>query len=414
MKVCLLMAIFVAIFCYCEAKKHHKKDNYHDFKKDLKDYKRPSANPYHHGSKHSTGRLRGQHLQFKKHKKHKKNRFFGDLKSVHDSDWMNVPVSKDCKKKCPEKEFCVSNKHTGEEKCVNRKKFKEGRRLFRSFHKRKEFLKNDMKGVDKKLDEMKKDLLVAEHMRDVYDLMEHYKKEPITKPEIKKHDIMVKPAEIVEAKSSSADECRPHEMYELRKRLTGYFVLIHTESRQKHHRMNHHGHFGGKHHDHHKSGHKRTKRIKRSLHDVTITTESHGHCKCSKSIMWEFRKQDVSGDGHLTHEELAPLEGNMREPCMKPLFKSCDKNSDGKLTRGEWCCCLADTVAPCAEKTRLTDSADWVPRCDKEGYYEREQCHDKSGYCWCVDLNGNMIADTKKYGSAHCNKYYPNGRLVKP
>ena len=76
MKVCLLLAIFVAIFCYCEAKKHHKKDNYHDFKKDLKDYKRPSANPYHHGSKHSTGRLRGQHLQFKKHKKHKKNRFF--------------------------------------------------------------------------------------------------------------------------------------------------------------------------------------------------------------------------------------------------------------------------------------------------------------------------------------------------
>lgn len=66
------------------------------------------------------------------------------------------------------------------------------RRLFRSFHKRKEFLKNDMKGVDKKQDEMKKDLLVAEHMRDVYDLMEHYKKEPITKPEIKKHDIMVK------------------------------------------------------------------------------------------------------------------------------------------------------------------------------------------------------------------------------
>ena len=53
-------------------------------------------------------------------------------------------------------------------------------------------------------------------------------------------------------------------------------------------------------------------------------------------------------------------------------------------------------------------SADWVPRCDKEGYYEREQCHDKSGYCWCVDLNGNMIADTKKYGSAHCSKYRLN------
>ena len=59
--------------------------------------------------------------------------------------------------------------------------------------------------------------------------------------------------------------------------------------------------------------------------------------------MWEFRKQDTSQDGHLTHEELAPMEGNMREPCMKPLFKSCDKDNDGRLTRGEWCCCLADT-----------------------------------------------------------------------
>ena len=50
-------------------------------------------------------------------------------------------------------------------------------------------------------------------------------------------------------------------------------------------------------------------------------------------------------------------------------------------------------------------SDDWKPRCDKEGYYEREQCHDKSGYCWCVDLNGHQIHGTKKYGSAHCGRF---------
>ena len=49
-----------------------------------------------------------------------------------------------------------------------------------------------MKGADQKLLDMKKDLMTAEHMRDVYDLMQHYKKEPVTKPEMLKHDIKVK------------------------------------------------------------------------------------------------------------------------------------------------------------------------------------------------------------------------------
>ena len=32
----------------------------------------------------------------------------------------------DCKKECKSGEFCIKYKHTGEEKCVNRRKFKEG------------------------------------------------------------------------------------------------------------------------------------------------------------------------------------------------------------------------------------------------------------------------------------------------
>ena len=59
-------------------------------------------------------------------------------------------------------------------------------------------------------------------------------------------------------------------MYELRKRLSGYFVLIHTESRQKHHHMKHKDGLKKKHHDGHKNG----KKVKRSVHDITIETES--------------------------------------------------------------------------------------------------------------------------------------------
>ena len=59
-------------------------------------------------------------------------------------------------------------------------------------------------------------------------------------------------------------------MYALRKRLSGYFVLLHTESRQKHHHMKHKDGLK-KHHDHQKAGRKDGKR---SLHDITIETEA--------------------------------------------------------------------------------------------------------------------------------------------
>ena len=49
-------------------------------------------------------------------------------------------------------------------------------------------------------------------------------------------------------------ECRPQEMFDLRKRLTGWFVLLHTESRQMHHRQSR-----NKFDDfHHKKGHKKS------------------------------------------------------------------------------------------------------------------------------------------------------------
>ena len=79
------------------------------------------------------------------------------------------------------------------------------------------------------------------------------------------------------------------------------------------------------------------------IHIQLMHLFADGNCLCSKSVMWEFRKQDIKVDGHLTAREMVSMESNRREPCMKPLLKSCDKNADGQLTRGEWCCCFQDT-----------------------------------------------------------------------
>lgn len=37
----------------------------------------------------------------------------------------------------------------------------------------------------------------------------------------------------------------------------------------------------------------------------------------------------------------------------------------------------------------------YIPTCDENGAYEPTQCHGSSGYCWCVDRNGQEIPDTR-------------------
>ncbi|WAQ96272.1 TICN2-like protein [Mya arenaria] len=412
--------------------------------KDIQDLKNKSVKKIHSNTHDRPGhsrngryhkRLRGSHLMLRE----------GGLKSLHNDAWKDLPKkNKDCKtKKCGHKEFCLVNPQNGDEKCISRKQFKKGRRLFTQYHKEKEFLRQDRKHVTvspvTKGDQLLKE---AEHMKDVYDLVhdtkmeshhkhhKHLKNKSERKPELN---------HIEEGKTNS-EECRPSEMYELRERLVGWFVMLHTESRQRHHMKNKdlekknphlsisthgdvfgaidkkraNGMLGKDVKKHFLEMETKSKKVKRSTHNaMQIETETHHHCKCSKSAMWEFHKLDEESDHHLTHPELARMESLKREPCLKALFMSCDTDKDGLMSQGEWCCCMANTIPPCAEKKRLTDPAVWDVRCDKEGFFEREQCHEKTGYCWCVDLNGNEIHGTKQHGSAHCGKYDPNGHLFK-
>ena len=47
----------------------------------------------------------------------------------------------------------------------------------------------------------------------------------------------------------------------------------------------------------------------------------------------------------------------------------------------------------------------FIPLCDSKGYYLPLQCHQSSGYCWCVDKNGNMKPGTRTKGSIDCGEF---------
>lgn len=415
MRLCLSFVLLVVCLYTCECRKR-------TYDKDLgakNGYEKPTASLFHKGVKYRSGRTGEHQLNIKK-----KFRGKNDFKPANAATMKFPDKNEVCKTvKCGHKEICLVNPKTQEEKCISKKSLREGRRLFRTFHKKKATLQDDtqIKALEEKL-------LNAEHMKDVYELMKdfkthgkfgrfdkkahsvHYKKYPSHNDAAKAEDKMVDLKAFEQTKlghvheATSVDECRPHEFYELRKRLVSWFVMLHTESRQdNHHRakklhgMKMHGDFKKKHHLDMSS---------------SLVTEHHGRCACTKSVMWEFRKQDSDADSHLSHKEMTMMESNRREPCMKPFLKSCDFDADSKISMGEWCCCFTDTPAPCEHKKKTAGPNDWMPKCDKEGFYQREQC-DVAGWCWCVDLNGNKIDGTKVDGSAHCGKYDPNGHLIK-
>lgn len=42
----------------------------------------------------------------------------------------------------------------------------------------------------------------------------------------------------------------------------------------------------------------------------------------------------------------------------------------------------------------------YIPECDQSGAYEPMQCHGSTGYCWCVDRNGQEISGSRSEPSS--------------
>lgn len=61
---------------------------------------------------------------------------------------------------------------------------------------------------------------------------------------------------------------------------------------------------------------------------------------CKDSIGWMFSKLDTSADLFLDQMELAAINLDKYEVCIRPFFNSCDTYKDGRVSTAEWCFCF--------------------------------------------------------------------------
>ena len=44
----------------------------------------------------------------------------------------------------------------------------------------------------------------------------------------------------------------------------------------------------------------------------------------------------------------------------------------------------------------------FIASCQADGSFDPIQCHNMTGYCWCVDKHGNELAGTRQWGKPNC------------
>ncbi|XP_029917358.1 CD74 molecule, major histocompatibility complex, class II invariant chain a isoform X2 [Myripristis murdjan] len=54
------------------------------------------------------------------------------------------------------------------------------------------------------------------------------------------------------------------------------------------------------------------------------------------------------------------------------------------------------------------------PQCDEQGRYKPMQCWHSTGFCWCVDKNGNPIEGTSMRGRPQCTGQVPRRMMAAP
>ncbi|KAG7228005.1 hypothetical protein INR49_005626, partial [Caranx melampygus] len=133
---------------------------------------------------------------------------------------------------------------------------------------------------------------------------------------------------------------------------------------------------------------------------------------CKDSIGWMFSRLDTDGDLYLDQAELAAINLDKYEVCIRPFFNSCDSYKDGKVSTAEWCLCFWREKPPCLaelERIQVQEAAKkkpgmYIPSCDEDGYYRKVQCDQSRGECWCVDQHGGEMMGTRIHGNPDCDE----------
>lgn len=334
-------------------------------------------------------------------KKMHKGKFAKKGKKAHKAmAWLDLKSDADCDLKCKEGEVCISGPVVKKPICVHKKDLKKSMKLFHRYHKKemkawKKYQKRHYFKPEQKEEKYGKGHDLAELKKAKLEKLGkrvHFGKEFFHKKEKKNFN--------PHPKKYAGPVCSNKDMGQMKTRMMGWFHLLHGldhDARKVH---------GGN--------------IAKFTKHVSVKKELREYdglqCQCMKSALWQFHQMDKDNDDHLTDKELAMLEENSLEPCVRPYLKSCDRNQDRKINSDEWCCCFTNVLPPCFSKlNEIRNSGKpvtYMPRCDKEGYYMHEQCKGPTKdqrVCWCVDYNGNEYKDTVTNGRAHCSKIQKYG-----
>ncbi|KAF1511400.1 Testican-2, partial [Eudyptula minor] len=68
---------------------------------------------------------------------------------------------------------------------------------------------------------------------------------------------------------------------------------------------------------------------------------------CKEAVGWMFTRLDTSGDLFLEAAELAAINLDKYEVCIRAFFNSCDTSKDGRVSAPEWCFCFWRESASC-------------------------------------------------------------------
>nr|XP_033799598.1 testican-2 isoform X2 [Geotrypetes seraphini] len=179
--------------------------------------------------------------------------------------------------------------------------------------------------------------------------------------------------------------CTGQDLADLGDRLRDWFQLLHENSKQNN------------------SG--------SSANNPAIVLDKSLVASCKDSIGWMFSKLDTNTDLFLDQAELAAINLDKYEICIRPFFNSCDAYRDGRVSTAEWCFCFWREKPPCLvelEKIQIQEAAKkkpgvFIPSCDEDGYYRKMQCDGSSGECWCVDQLGRELTGTRIHGNPDCD-----------
>ncbi|XP_060781957.1 testican-2 isoform X2 [Neoarius graeffei] len=183
------------------------------------------------------------------------------------------------------------------------------------------------------------------------------------------------------------DSCTGQDLADLGDRLRDWFQLLQGNAKQNNTR-------------------KTTAATSASILDRTLVAT------CKDSIGWMFSKLDTNNDLYLDQAELAAINLDKYEVCIRPFFNSCDSYRDGKVSTAEWCLCFWREKPPCLaelERIQIQEGAKkksgmYIPSCDEDGYYRKLQCDQSKGECWCVDQHGEELMGSRIHGNTDCDE----------